>query len=153
VSFLLGTPAPAAADVVAYFEIATGLMLIAGLFFVRAGHVRLHAYLQSTIVLVNIPVILIWMVPAFLEPLPPGPPALFTVAANFLPTLMLVTGGLAEILGVYIILVAGTNWIPERWRFRSYKGWMRSVVGLWWATIVLGLLTYYVSYVAPNWNY
>jgi uncharacterized membrane protein YozB (DUF420 family) len=150
VSSLLGTGAPYFSDVVALFEIATGVLLVVGMFLVRAGHVRVHAYLQSTIVLVNVPVVLIWMVPSYLANVAPYVRSDLAMPYVWVPTLMLVVGAAAEVVGVYVILVAGTNWIPERGRFRRYKLWMRTVVTLWWSVIVLGLLTYYVWYVSPN---
>jgi hypothetical protein len=119
---------------------------------VRAGHVRLHAYLQSSIVFVNIPVVLVWMLPSYLTNVLPGLSSGWSMPFYWVPTLMLIIGVAAEALGVYVILVAGTNWIPERWRFRRYKIWMRTVLGLWWAVLLLGLLTYYVWYVSPSGN-
>lgn len=119
------------------------------MFLARAGHVRVHAWLQSSIVLVNIPVVLAWMVPSYLAYVLPGLPGGLDQAFYLVPTVMLAIGLAAELLGLYVILVAGTNVVPERWRFRSYKAWMRTVLGLWWAVLLLGLLTYYVWYVGP----
>jgi uncharacterized membrane protein YozB (DUF420 family) len=150
VSSLLGTDAPVFSDVVAIFEVAAGVALIIGMFLVRAGHVRLHAYLQSSIVLVNLPVVLVWMIPSYLHYVLPGVPAALHEPSYWVPTLMLVIGAAAEALGVYVLLVAGTNWIPERFRFRRYKLWMRMVLVLWWAVLLAGLLTYYVWYVSPS---
>jgi uncharacterized membrane protein YozB (DUF420 family) len=152
VSGLLGTGAPVDSDVVALFEIAAGIMLLVGMFLVRAGHVRIHAYLQSTIVLVNIPVVLVWMVPSYLTNVLPGLGRYLDQPWYWVPTLMLVLGIAAEALGVYVLLVAGTNWIPERLRFRRYKWWMRTTLGLWWSVLLLGLLTYYVWYVSPTYS-
>ncbi len=149
-SSLLGTSAPLFSDLVALFEIAAGGALLVGMLLVRAGHVRLHAYLQSSIVFVNLPVVLIWMVPSYLQYVVPGLPGQLGQAAYWVPSLMLVLGAAAEALGVYVILVAGTNWIPERFRFRRYKLWMRTVLVLWWAVLLVGLLTYYVWYVSPT---
>lgn len=151
-SGLLGTGSPLFSDVVALFEIAAGVLLVIGLFLVRSGRVRLHAYLQSTIVLVNLPVILLWMVPSYLRNVLPYLPAGLPTPYVWVPTLMLCVGAAAEALGVYVILVAGTNWVPERLRFRRYRLWMRTVLGLWWSVIVLGLLTYYVWYVSPTYS-
>jgi uncharacterized membrane protein YozB (DUF420 family) len=150
VSGLLGTDAPLFSDVVAVFEVATGVALIIGMLLVRAGHVRIHAYLQSSIVLVNLPVVLIWMVPSYLQFVLPGLSGELRDPSYWVPSLMLVLGAAAEALGVYVLLVAGTNWIPERFRFRRYKLWMRSVLVLWWAVLLTGLLTYYVWYVSPS---
>jgi hypothetical protein len=146
VSGVLGVSAPVLSTAVALFEIAAGVVLIVGTFIVRAGHVRLHAYLQSSIVLVNLPVVLAWMVPSYLRNVLPDLASEFWQPFYLVPTLMLVAGTAAEGLGVYVLLVAGTNWVPERWRFRRYKLWMRAVLGLWWLVLVLGLTTYYVWY-------
>jgi uncharacterized membrane protein YozB (DUF420 family) len=150
VSGLVGTGAPAYSDAVLLFEVAAGLALVAGTFLVRAGHVRLHAYLQSSVVLVNLPVALAWMVPSYLTYVLPGLPGKIGAAFYLVPTVMLGLGAAAEALGVYVLLVAGTNLIPERLRFRRYKLWMRTVLALWWSVLVFGLLTYYVWYVSPS---
>lgn len=147
---LLGTPAPNLADVVAVFEVAIAVSLVVGMFLVRAGHIRLHKYLQSSIVLVNIPVVLAWMVPQYLANVLPDVGSELGQPYYLLPTLGLLVGGAAEILGVFILLVAGTNWIPEAWRFRRYKVWMRIELGLWWSVVVIGLSIYYVWYLVPQ---
>ena len=138
--------APFTSDLVLVFEIAVGLTLIFGMFLVRRGHVRAHMYIQSSMVLVNIPVVLAWMVPPYLEYTLPGIPQELGQTAYWLPTLMLVAGVVAEALGIYIILVAATNWIPERFRFRRYKLVMRSELTLWWVVLLAGISTYYVFF-------
>jgi len=138
--------APMGADYAAYAEIALGIMLVVGWVLVRLGHVRIHALLQSTIVLVNIPIVLYWMVPSYLLNVAPGVPADLGQSFYLYPTLMLVAGVAAECLGIYVLLVAGTNLVPERWRFRRYKLWMRSLLALWWSVLVLGLATYVTWY-------
>ncbi len=134
---------------VAAFEVGTGVALLTGMFVVRSGRVRFHKWLQATIVLVNVPVVLSWMVPQYLEYVLPGLPGELAQPYYLLPTLALFAGAAAELLGVYILLVAGTNWLPERWRFRRYKLVMRTELGLWWTLIVLGLTIYAVWY-APT---
>ena len=42
-----------------------------------------------------------------------------------------VLGTVAEILGRYILLVAGTRILHQAWRFRRWKLWMRIERGLW----------------------
>jgi hypothetical protein len=134
-------------DVVLLVELAIAFMLIVGMFVVRRGHIRAHMYIQSSMVLVNIPIVLIWMVPDYTQYVLPGIPHDIGQQFYWVPTLMLVAGIAAEALGVFILLVAGTNWIPERLRFRRYKLWMRSELLLWWLVVLLGISTYYVWYV------
>ena len=57
---------------------------------------------------------------------------------------------IAELLGLYVLLVAGTNILPPSWRFTRWKLWMRIELILWWLVIFMGILTYYVWYAAPR---
>lgn len=134
----------------AVFEIAVGGLLVLGMFLVRRGKIRAHMVVQSSMVLVNIPFVIVMMVPLYLEYVLPDLPGEIAQASYLFPTIMLVTGAAAEVLGVYILLVAGTNVVPERWRFRNFKRWMRTELVLWWAVIALGLATYYVWYFGPG---
>jgi uncharacterized membrane protein YozB (DUF420 family) len=148
-SSLLHTVAPTTSDLFVFLEVAIAVMLLVGMFVVRRGHVRLHMYIQSSMVLVNIPLVLYWMVPAYLTGVAPDLPGELDGTSYWVPTVMLFAGIAAELLGIYILLVAGTNLVPERFRFRRYKLWMRTELALWWSVVVTGLTTYYVWYVAP----
>lgn len=56
-------------------------------------------------------------------------------------------GGVAELLGLYIVLVAGTNILPQRLRFARYKPWMRTELALWWVVLLFGFGVYYYWYI------
>jgi hypothetical protein len=58
-------------------------------------------------------------------------------------------GMAAEILGLYIVLVAGTNILPQRLRFKRWKLWMRAELALWTLVLLGGAGTYYAWYIAP----
>jgi uncharacterized membrane protein YozB (DUF420 family) len=51
-------------------------------------------------------------------------------------------GAVVEVMGLYILLAAGTTFMPEKLRLTRYKLWMRSVLVSWWAVILLGAATY-----------
>ena len=138
------------ATAVLVIEVAFALVLLLGKFLVRRGHVRAHAYLQSVIVLGNLPLVAVWMLPAYLAFVLPGLPGEIAQPFYLFPTLMLAAGGAVEALGVYVILVAGTNVVPERFRFRRYKLWMGTVLALWWAVFLAGVATYYFWFVMPS---
>jgi len=55
-------------------------------------------------------------------------------------------GGTAELLAIYVILVAGSSLLPERYRFSRYKPWMRTTLALWLMALLLGFATYRVCY-------
>jgi uncharacterized membrane protein YozB (DUF420 family) len=148
---ILSDDAPFYANLFLVVELVIGVLLLAGMFLVRRGHVRAHMYIQSSMVLVNIPIVLLWMLPSYTTFVLPD---LGEIAQAFywVPTLMLVVGAAAEILGVYIILVAATNIVPVRWRFRRYKLWMRTELVLWWSVLLLGVGTYYVWYSSAGYS-
>lgn len=58
-------------------------------------------------------------------------------------------GAAAELLALYILLVAGTNLLPCRLRFVDYKRWMRTLLALWWLALLLGLTAYARWYILP----
>jgi len=139
--------APALADLLAIVEIGLAVMLVAGWVLIRLGHVRAHRRLQSSIILVNIPIVLYGMVPYYLQNIAPSLGPHLSESYVLVPTVMLAAGIAAEALGIYIILVAGTNWVPDRFRFRRYKLWMRTELVLWWGVVLTGLTTYWLFYV------
>jgi uncharacterized membrane protein YozB (DUF420 family) len=129
-------------------ELVLASLLVVGWVLVRLGHVRAHRAIQSTIVLANIPIVIATMLPPYLAYGMPSGAGQLSQSFYLYPTLMLAAGALAEVLGVYILLVAGTNWIPSRFRFRRYKLWMRTELGLWWVVLLAGIATYYYWWVA-----
>ena len=135
------------ATAVLLVELALAVTLVVGMILVRRGHVRWHRRIQSAVVLGNVPIVAAWMLPPYLGTVWPGIPEHLAEPFYLFPTLMLIAGAAVESLGVYVILVAGTNLLPERLRFRRYKLWMRTLLGLWWLVLVLGISTYYFWFV------
>ena len=138
------------AQIVLVLELVFAGMLIVGTILARRGNIRWHAHIQSIAVLGNVPVVAAWMLPQYVANVWPGIPDEIGTPFYLYPTLMLVAGAAVEALGVYVILVAGTNLIPERFRFRNYKWWMRTLLCLWWGVLLLGLTTYYYWFLAPS---
>jgi len=138
--------APTYAWVVLGIELVFAVALVVGMFLARSGRTRIHAWVQSTVVLGNLPVILAWMIPSYFRTVNPYVPEYVSLQAVYLPIAMLIVGSLAEGLGIYVVLVAGTNLVPERFRFRRYKLVMRTVLGLWWTVFLLGVATFYSFY-------
>jgi hypothetical protein len=65
------------------------------------------------------------------------------------PDAIFFDGTITEFAGLYILLSAGTSLLPETLRITRYKVWMRSVLVLWWAVLLLGMAIYTRWYV-PN---
>ena len=149
---ILSDDAPFFSNLFLLVELTIGALLLVGMFLVRRGHIRAHMYIQSSMVLVNIPIVLLWMLPRYTSSVLPDLGTEFSDAFYWVPTLMFVLGATAELLGVYIILVAATDRVPIRWRFRRYKLWMRTELVLWWSVLLLGVATYYLWYLGPGYR-
>jgi uncharacterized membrane protein YozB (DUF420 family) len=138
-----------AADCVLLCELAMGLALIAGAVLARRRHYRAHAGCQSAVMLLNLLIVIGYMVPAFRRAVAPGLVAHIGRSYYWLAAAHEVLGISAELLGLYIILVAGTKILPPRFRFARYQLWMRSALALWWLVLLLGLATYIRWYGVP----
>jgi uncharacterized membrane protein YozB (DUF420 family) len=146
----LGTAAPLVADVVLLLEIAMGVGLLTGAWLARVKRFRPHAWCQSSIVLLNLAVTAVAMTPSFRAQVLPRMPAKLAKPYFALATAHATLGSVTELLGLYILLAAGTRLLPEKLRITRYKPWMRTVFALWWLVLLLGVATYARWYV-PNW--
>ena len=130
-------------------QIALVLLLSIGVLLARVKRFRLHAILQSAVVLLNLGYILRIMLPSLRHQLP----ASYPMSRKDLPVaivlLLSFVGSLAWLMALYVILVAGTPLIPRRFCFSNYRRWMWAVFVLWWAAFLLGCLVYYQWYVNP----
>jgi len=128
--------------VVLLLEIGMGLALLLGAGLARRNRFQLHALCQGAIVLLNLAVILLVMLPSFRSRVSPKIPVRLGRAYYGLATAHAALGMATEIGALYILLAAGTNILPRRFRITRYKQWMRSVLVLWWLVLLLGLATY-----------
>ena len=143
----LETAAPLGANVVLVLEIAMGIGLLLGARLACKGRFRQHAWCQSTIVLLNLAVVVVMMIPSFRVQVLPRVPAKLGKAYYALATTHGAFGTVTELAGLYIVLSAGTKVLPEKLRITKYKAWMRSVLVLWWVVLLLGMATYTRWYV------
>jgi uncharacterized membrane protein YozB (DUF420 family) len=128
-------------------QTAMALALLGGMLLARSRHYRAHQYCQSAVVLLNLPLIAFIMLPSFHASVQPGIPGGLGDAFYAVAVIHAAIGAIAEVLGLYIILVAGTRLVPQPLRFRHYKRWMRSELVLWWVVVLIGLAVYAVWYV------
>jgi uncharacterized membrane protein YozB (DUF420 family) len=143
----LGTAAPRAADLVLLLEISMGVALLIGAWLARERRFRQHAWCQSVVVFLNFVLLAVMMIPSFHMHVLPRIPAKLGKAYYSLATVHAGLGGAGEIAGLYVLLAAGTSVLPERFRITKYKAWMRTVLVLWWAVLLLGIATYTRWYV------
>ena len=138
----LGTAASASADLILLLEVGMGLALLAGAVLARRRRFRAHAICQSAVLLLNLIAIVLFMFPSFHDQVAPRIPSRLGRTYYALATTHAVLGTAVELAGLYIVIAVGTKMLPERWRIRSYKPWMRSVLAAWWTVLLLGVATY-----------
>jgi plastocyanin/uncharacterized membrane protein YozB (DUF420 family) len=143
---LFGANATATADFNLVAHIIMGLALIGGFFLARARKIRWHKYCQATVMLLNIPLILVIMFPSFHTNVQPGLPGHLGDKYYAIATVHAVVGAVAQLLGLWIVLVAGTTLVPRKYRFRKYKRWMRTELGLWLLVLSIGIALYIIWY-------
>ncbi|HKW30617.1 MAG TPA: DUF420 domain-containing protein [Verrucomicrobiae bacterium] len=144
-----GSAAPPAANVVLVVEIIMGIALIGGAVLARRRRFKAHAWCQAAMVLLNLVVIASFMGPSFHRGVAPGIPSRLGRSYYLLAVCHGILGVIAEVFGLYILLVAGTTFLPKRLEFNRYKAWMRLALVLWWLDLILGLATYFRWYVLP----
>ena len=140
----LGRPSTFGADLNLLVQLGLGLVLLAGLLLARRARYGLHGVCQGSALVITLVMTAIWMVPAYHANWGPGIFALgnrVTTAA----AAHVITGSLALLVGIYVVLVAATPLVPGRLRFTSYKAWMRTLIVIWWLALALGVLTYWLA--------
>jgi uncharacterized membrane protein YozB (DUF420 family) len=146
----LGTWASFSADLNLLVQIAMGIALLAGAFLARAKRYAAHGACQAVVLILNLFMIALVMWPSLHMRVLPKLPTHFGKRYYAIAMAHGVLGALAEVLGLYILLVAATNILPHSWRFQRWKLWMRIELALWWVVLLSGIGTYYIWYAAPR---
>jgi len=146
-----GTAAGFGADLNLTIQVIMGLALIAGGFLARAKRYAAHGACMTAVLLLNLVPIAVVMWPSFDGLVLPRLAGHLHKRYYAVAAVHGVLGSAAELLGLYIVLVAGTNWLPEACRFKRWKLWMRLEFALWMAVLLSGIGTYIVWY-TPLWR-
>ncbi|HZQ08376.1 MAG TPA: cupredoxin family copper-binding protein [Anaerolineae bacterium] len=141
---ILGTRGAANVNLVAEILILIGLYI--GFYYARKRKFRpQHANIQTTMVLLNLVLILSIMVPSFYRYVIRS--GNITDNVSILMIVHAILGTIAEGLGLYLVFTERFRIIP--WRIRKLKPVMRSLLALWTIVVLLGIGIYYFSYIAP----
>lgn len=144
-SGFLGTDADLISDLTLVAEILLFLAISVGVVAQRRRRYRLHDWIQTPVVVLNLLLIISVMVASFMEqevastlPRRPTDPYYLAVAAHALLGLITVT------LAVYALL-AGHKILARK--IGRLRYWMWATYAFWAATVVAGVFTYYIWYV------
>ena len=149
VTGFLGTGATFGADLNLVVQLIMGLTLIAGTILAKRKRYRAHGICQTTVLLLNLLMIGAVMWPSFQQQVKPALPKVLHKWYYAAATIHAVLGITAELLGLYIVVVAGTKLLPQRLQFKHWKRWMRTELVLWAIVLLTGVGTYCAWYVAP----
>ncbi len=142
----LGTGATFAADLNLIINMTMGIALLVGAVLARRKRYTAHGVCQTTVLLLNLVMIALVMWPSFHTQVMPRLPARLGRRYYAVATGHAALGTVAELFGLYVVLVAGTNIVPRWLRFKRWKLWMRVELALWWIVLLTGMGTYYVWY-------
>lgn len=145
----LGTGATFEADLNLVVQIAMEAALIAGALLARRKRYTAHGICQTAVLVLNLVMIVLIMGPSFQQQVTPALPKVLHRSYYAVAAIHGLLGVMAELLGLYIVLVAGTRALPQRLRFKDWKRWMRAELILWSIVMLTGVGTYYAWYVAP----
>lgn len=145
----LGTGAPFGADLNLVVQLIMGLALSAGMLLAKRKRYRAHGICQTTVLLLNLFMIGLVMGPSFQQQVTPALSKVLHRWYYSAATIHALLGVTAELLGLYIVAVAGTNVLPQRLRFTNWRCWMRTELMLWSIVVLTGVGTYYAWYIAP----
>ena len=145
----LGTGATFAADLNLVVQFVMGAALLVGGLLAKQKRYAAHGVCQTTVQLPNLLIIALVMWPSFHQQVGPVFPRAFHKRYFTVATIHGALGMAAELLGLYIVMVAGTHLLPQRLCFKRWRLWMRVELMLWSAVLFSRLWTYYVWYIAP----
>ncbi len=117
----LGTGATFEADVNLVVQLVMGAALVAGVILAKQQRYRAHGICQTTVLLLNLLMIGLVMWPSFRRQGNPTFPRVLHRSYYAAPMVHAALGMMAELLGLYIVVVASTNVLPAWLRFRNWK--------------------------------
>jgi len=145
----LGTGATFEADFNLLVQLGMEIALLAESFLAKRKRFTAHGICQTTVLLLNLAMIGLVMWPSFQLQVRPALPKHFHRWYYAAATIHALLGIAAELLGLYIVLVASTRVLPQSLRFKDWKRWMRAELMLWSIVVLTGVWTYYAWYIAP----
>jgi uncharacterized membrane protein YozB (DUF420 family) len=145
----LGTGATFEADLNLLVQVIMGGALIGGSLLAKRKRYTAHGICHTTMLPFNLVMIGLVMWPSFQQQVRPAIPKVLHKWYYAAATIHALLGATAELLGLYIVIVASTRVLPQSLRFKDWKRWMRAELTLWSMVVLTGVGTYYAWDIAP----
>jgi uncharacterized membrane protein YozB (DUF420 family) len=143
-SGILGTRAHLGADLALIGSILVAIAFTVGAWLARRGQYEAHRWVQTIAAVVNLLLVLGIMIPALIN-VDPAENVDLPGSAFLSMTGHEIVGTVALLFGLFVVL-RGNNLVPERFKFRNYKPYMRWAYGLYMAATLVGIAVYAVLY-------
>jgi uncharacterized membrane protein YozB (DUF420 family) len=150
---ILGTGASLKSDLslLAYILLIVPAMVVGFIFARRKMFIPHHKLTMTAIIIVNWVIIALLMAVSYREGVSPYLNEALGDPRVALPTIHLVTGAAAQILGTYLVLRMWLEHVLPQWMMvRNIKRYMRFTLALWLVTSALGILIYITWYARPE---
>jgi uncharacterized membrane protein YozB (DUF420 family) len=142
----LGTRAPLHSDLSLLLILFTAVLFTIGWRLAVHKNFKVHRWVQTSAVILNTIVVLSVMIASFIIYILPGIPGKLLEGTYGVTTVHAIIALLGLLLGVYVALV-GNKILPERFRFKNYKLFMRTSYTLYMLATLLGVIVYITVYV------
>jgi len=109
-------------------------------------HYDIHRWVQTSAAIINASVVLVVMVGSFLGFTLPKISSHFVEPPIWIATVHACIGIVTFLFGMFVVLRAN-KLVPQAWRFKNYKLFMRTAYSLYMITTLVGVAVYVVTYV------
>lgn len=142
----LGTKAPLRSDVTLILILITAALFTIGRRLALNKQFEAHRWVQTVTATLNAIVVLLAMVTVFVVYILPGIPGKLLQGSYGVTTVHGLVGAIGLILGIFIVL-RGNNLVPQSFRFKNYKLFMRTSYALYMFATLLGVVVYIMAYI------
>jgi uncharacterized membrane protein YozB (DUF420 family) len=124
----------------AYVLLIVPAMIVGFVFARRKMFVPYHKFTMTTITIVNWLLIIFVMAVSYKNYVLPSVPAKLGDLGILVPTIHLVPGLIAQLLATYLVIrMWFENQLPEWFKAKNFKFFMRTTLALWLLTFLIGI--------------
>ncbi len=142
----LGTRATFGPDLAVTLIVISSTLFTIGWQLAVHKHYDIHRWVQTSAAIINASAVLAIMVGSFWGFLRPQIATHFAQPPVWVATVHAAVGTICFLLGIFVVLRAN-KLVPQRFRFKNYKLFMRTSYSLYMFTTLLGIAVYAVTYI------
>ena len=141
----LGTRATFGPDLALVMILISSALFTIGWQLAVHKHYDIHRWVQTSAAIINASVVLVVMVGSFLGFTIPKISSHFNEVPVWVVTVHACIGTITFLFGMFVVLRAN-NLVPQEWRFKNYKLFMRTAYSLYMIATLVGIAVYAVTY-------